>query len=207
MIIETDNFFPALLQKKIIKLITHQTFSWYYSPGFDEKKLPEIKNIKKDKNIVFGHGFVHTLYRKDKQNNIDYPFDLLSMFTSYTEQKFGIKVNSPLRLQCSFTLPQNTTDNQYMVPHVDWMFPHYTVIYYITDSEGDTFIFNEKSKLNQKTITKKELFHLDETLSVKSVLKRINPKQGKAAIFDGLHYHAGSYPLKTNRYILNFNFI
>lgn len=207
MIIETDNFFPIFLQRKIIKLITRQTFPWYYMPSFDENKLPEIKNIKKDKNILFGHGFVHTFYNKDTQNNISYPFDLLSMVTSYTEQKFDIKVNSPLRLQCSFTLPQTTMDGQYMVPHVDWMFPHYTVIYYINNTEGDTFIFNEKTKLNQQSITKKELFRLDETLDVKSVLKRISPKQGKAVIFDGLHYHAGSYPLKTNRYILNFNFV
>lgn len=80
--------------------------------------------------------------------------------------------------------------------HVDNLHPNNrTMVYYINDSDGDTFLFD---KLYDNKIK-----HYD----VKPIL-RIEPKQGRCAIFDTYRFHSPSNPIYSNRrYILNINFI
>jgi hypothetical protein len=86
-----------------------------------------------------------------------------------------------------------------MMPHTDRIVPHETCIYYINSTDGDTVLFDQK---------------YDTSLSVdvndskkKNVITKISPVQGRAALFDGLQYHAGN-PSKTNlRFVLNINYI
>jgi hypothetical protein len=65
-----------------------------------------------------------------------------------------------------------------------------SMIYYVIDSDGDTFVFNE-------TYETKKL----------SVRKRVAPKKRKAIIFDSDTWHASSNPRQNaNRIVLNFVF-
>ena len=74
---------------------------------------------------------------------------------------------------------------EYATKHVDMDIPHLTILYYVNDSDGDTFFFGKD---------------INDGIS-----RRITPKKNRAIIFDGLIYHAGSLPTANKRVILNFN--
>lgn len=70
-----------------------------------------------------------------------------------------------------------------------------TLVYYINDSDGDTFLFD---KLFDEKTKEYDL----------NVLVRIEPKQGRCAVFDTARFHAPSNPIYfPRRYLLNINFI
>ena len=65
-----------------------------------------------------------------------------------------------------------------------------TGIYYVNDSDGDTFIFNEK-KSHSGEVTLKQ---------------RISPKKGSLVLFDANHLHAGNNPIDNySRVVVNIN--
>lgn len=87
------------------------------------------------------------------------------------------------------------------VPHVDMFFPHYTVLYYVNDSDGDTFLYNEKSPIVEYGVT-------PEYPSMFNVSASFSPKMGKALIFNGLIYHSSSLPqLNSHRIAININVV
>jgi len=71
-------------------------------------------------------------------------------------------------------------------PHIDNNSPHLVFIYYVKDSDGDT-IFYKDDKVTE--------------------IKRVTPKKGRIAFFDGSIYHTGSRPSKTHRILINLNFL
>tara|TARA_R110000803_G_C11793707_1_gene298398 strand:+ start:21 stop:572 length:552 start_codon:yes stop_codon:yes gene_type:complete len=69
--------------------------------------------------------------------------------------------------------------------HIDLDLPHWVCLYYVTDSDGDTILFDDNN---------------NET-------KRVTPKKGRIIFFDGSIKHCSSSPSKTHRSIINFDFI
>jgi hypothetical protein len=68
--------------------------------------------------------------------------------------------------------------------HTDNEYPHYVILYYIADSEGDTYLFEDDEK---------------------TIIKQVTPKKGRLVFFDGSIKHCSSTPTNTTRAILNFN--
>ena len=66
------------------------------------------------------------------------------------------------------------------------------MIYYVNNTDGDTFIFNERCPLLTRQVT------LDQ---------RITPVKGKAVIFDSSTFHSSSSPINfKSRIVLNLVF-
>ena len=110
-----------------------------------------------------------------------------------------LKLKNPTLLEAR-TFLQLPLDKKYIgegvdTPHLDRTTPHWSFIYYVEDSDGDTIIYDYKSK-NENDIPYFE--------DVKE-LKRIKPKQGTIVAFDGLHWHTAEQPTKNKRCIINFN--
>lgn len=88
-------------------------------------------------------------------------------------------------------------DNCYQLPHVDmWNAENNTAdsgeifLYYVNDSDGDTFFFNEKFGTDRYT-----------------TMETSSPKRGKGVLFDNSMVHASSPPRKSEyRITLNFVF-
>lgn len=80
-------------------------------------------------------------------------------------------------------------------PHLDRTIPHLVFLYYVCDSDGDTIIYNYKSKDAQDVPYFEDI----------KELKRITPKQGRVVVFDGLHWHTAEQPTKDVRCIININ--
>ena len=67
--------------------------------------------------------------------------------------------------------------------HIDSLTDHDVILYYLNDSDGDTYFYK-----NNK------------------VIKQITPVFNKAVFFDGTTYHSSSKPVKSDRRIvLNLN--
>ena len=105
-----------------------------------------------------------------------------------------------LRLKANLTYQHPLEfENTYSGPHVDisddpskWI-----MIYYVNDSDGDTYIFNEAGNYTQENKT------FPSNLTIK---KRVSPKKGRVVLFKGDLFHAGSAPIDSkHRVILNFN--
>lgn len=87
------------------------------------------------------------------------------------------------------------------VPHVDFYFPHYTLLYYVNDSDGDTILYNEK-------VESVNFGDTPEYPNRFTLLDRISPKRGTAVLFNGMHYHSSSLPKKSeNRIAININIV
>ena len=81
----------------------------------------------------------------------------------------------------------------YNQPHVDEEFPSWSIVYYLNDSDGDTFIFIEM---------------YDKTTPLKLTVKeRVSPKKNRAVLFEANRYHASSNPVVSQaRFVLNWVF-
>lgn len=110
------------------------------------------------------------------------------------EEKSNIKLKEIYRIRVALSTSIGQEVQHY--PHVDLKHPHKVLLYYVNDSDGDTFIFNEKYSPEDE--------HSFPNLTVK---QRVEPKRNKAIIFDGLTYHNSSKPVNnTARYVINIDF-
>ena len=79
--------------------------------------------------------------------------------------------------------------------HVDVKYEHLVCLYYVNDSDGDTFIFDKTSKDTPFLLKSTKL----------EVVQKVTPKKGRVVLFNGNRYHSSSGPTKGIRCILNFN--
>jgi len=94
-----------------------------------------------------------------------------------------VEIQNINRLKFNLLLKQNIGKNQYNTPHRD---PgRHSFVYYLNDSDGDTFFFNEDM----------------------SVSNRVTPKKNSGVLFDSTVLHASANPAITDaRFVLNFVF-
>ena len=119
----------------------------------------------------------------------------MNVFNKFAEKNL-ISYSRVIRIKLNW-LPRSPgfEDGGWHMPHVDYDQEHRVFLYYINDSDGDTFFFNERYP------------YLSEG-SVVTVKERISPKAGRGVVFDGFMYHASSSPIKNQyRCILNVDFI
>jgi hypothetical protein len=90
-------------------------------------------------------------------------------------------------------LTQNSLSKDlYHTPHIDEDIKHWVMVYYINDTDGDTYIFNETCDGTEKQLT---------------INRCISPEKGKFVVFNGKYFHSSSSPKKsTIRSVININF-
>lgn len=195
------------IEKYILDRVTWQFNSYTTSIGKD-KKFEDLNNI----NDQFQ--FVCPLL-----NNVDAPNAKKINFVNTQEneslillypllevcfkQKIELYENSILRIKANLqTRKEDKKGNQFSIPHIDCMLPskNYTLIYYVNDSDGDTFFFNEE-------VNSLSNMHDVSELDKLTVYRRVTPKKGRAVLFRSDILHAGSHPKKSEkRIIINYNF-
>jgi hypothetical protein len=150
--------------------------------------LKEKQNIYQDINIIDPPQFFQSLL-SDKGE----PTFFFGWFTPILDAiKFdGMRI---LRMKINMTFPYTGSSNlSYGIPHVDLPdeVGYTTGIYYLTDADGDTIIFNEKHGHQVRL----------------SIQTKVNPKKGKLVLFEGNTLHA-PMPTFSNkvRIVLNINF-
>ena len=171
-----DNKVSKSLQNKIEKYLLHDNFAWYYQDQSLDKSTPKkYKNKTKDSFDDFQ--FFHTFVNQGKINSphINIIIDLLK----------ELKMETAKILRCKANLKFKTkTTKKHNVFHVDLPYKHRVMMYYVNDSDGDTY------------------FKIGKTN------KKISPKKGRVLLFNGNIMHAANHPRKTKkRLIINFDMV
>lgn len=182
--VEITNIIDAEYQNQIYQYLTDVNFDWHF--------LEDATNIYVNDTQNSTPSFANLIYRSNTDSNPH-----LEFFKPLIEsilQKSNLKLDKLIRVRAGFLLNTKyvlpSMPYKYNTPHRDYEEEHYTAIYYVNDSDGDTFVFHEKEKSNDY-----------------KVMHKSRPDKGKVLLFDGLHYHASSCPkMCTKRIVLTLNF-
>ena len=176
-----DNIISKKDQKFIKNnLLDNANFPWSYVSDVSKKdnthqRRPGFKHIFKNYNLIEPI-LVNT---RAKLNKVLYAKDEI------------LEARSFLQLP----LDKNFVGKGVDTPHLDRTEPHLVVLYYVNDSDGDTIIYDYKSK------DENDIPYFEDIKE----LKRIKPKQGRVVVFDGLHWHTAEQPRNDIRCIININ--
>jgi hypothetical protein len=188
--IEFEDFIPLEIQNELEKIITSSDFPWYMTSTIDDRYLDN------GDRYVFNQGinpqqFSHNLVVNFRPSS-DYTSIMNPILDSLVE-KLRCKIEVE-RVKVNLLLKH--FDNTHHTPHVDVEVEDYknikSLIYYVNDSDGDTYFFKETAPRSNEVAT---------------VMKQITPKKGKAVMFNVDNFHASSSPVSTNyRIVLNIVF-
>jgi hypothetical protein len=191
-----DNITPISFQNKIKHILNDINFPWYFSNTI--AKNPN--NFKYNSNVIDAPGFTNSLWNSlpnEQQSNL---FHIVSTILYFFEEKTNFKIKEIIRIRIRKTIQYPGHDeNKFTPPHVDLenVDKYYSLVYYVDDSDGDTFLFKNKYEEG------KSVLYGDET----ELLVRVPPKKGRALFFDGKTYHSGNCPINyQSRTIINFDF-
>jgi len=128
-----------------------------------------------------------------------YYFDFLKPFIfNIQDANPDLNLNGVHRLKFNILLQNSLApENHYNIAHHDTVRPNsYSAVYYINDSDGDTFLFNEV--VTDETVLPERL----------TVAERIKPKKNRLLIFESNRYHASSNPRTSDsRFVINTIFV
>ena len=147
-------------------------FKWSFNPSITEG------DDKKDDKTGFGVDLLSDNY-KSEYAGLLYPV-LLEAFDKYRKD---VLIQNCFRIRAGMFV-KNQTQGAHM-PHVDWDFQHYTMLYYVSDSDGPTIIYDESN----------------------NIIDKIEPVKGRVLIMSGDTIHASSSPKEhKQRIVINYNF-
>lgn len=176
-VIILDDCIPVEGQKLIENYIGSSSFPWHYTPGISAG--PEGGDSNSGfSNLVFSD-------RKNFQVQDSTAYTMLLPVVHIAVKKaYDKRIARTHRIRLGMFI-RNQNNGRSHLPHVDQDFFHYTMLYYVNDSDGPTLIFDDL-----------EITH------------KIEPKRGRCVIFDGCTYHASSCPQNhDNRIVCNYNFL
>jgi hypothetical protein len=162
-------------------------FPWFLSIGHNHyttsKQDIESNSTSNSAECVL---LTHVFYLEGLKNSDNYLLSdfVLGRFLERSSHPFKSLIRSKANLQ----IKNSNNNGLYTTPHVDFNNEHRVLIYYVNDSDGDTFIFEDHNK---------EL-----------ILSQITPKKGRFVLFDGSLYHSAGLNKQSDlRINLNFNIL
>jgi len=200
-IIVFDELIPKTFQESILKTVDGKSiFPWYLLRKVGHTHSANLEYA--DPNVIDGGGFYHSVV--DDGEIISKYFDYFRSILYFLNDKTGLVPDKVIRIRLRYTNQQSGhTEETYGPIHVDFTkydFPYYTLLYYVEDSDGDTFLFD---KVFNPTIDSYD----PENLKNIPVVYRQTPRQGQGLLFNGHRYHAGNYPINyQSRIVINFDF-
>jgi hypothetical protein len=185
--LEIENFLPPSYAQILEDMICKSgEFMWQYNASTNDQSAPQIMN--KTGKAYEADQFVHALFQEGARRS---PFfDIVFPMFYFMEEKTGVTLAAVERIKANLLVQKPSLDpDAYNTPHIDIPDPGFkSLLYYVKDGDGDTFIFNE-------TIEQKKPLTLR---------KRVTPKKGKALLFNSNIWHASSHPRENaTRVVLN----
>ena len=162
-------------QHKLEKICLDVNFPWFYlhDTAFSPTKSKRLKSQQ--------DSFSHLLYRRYDKPARSAFLHLFQPYLKTISHKINLDYEKIIRVRLGMYYPRPHAP-AHNNPHVDDQRDHMTVIYYVNQSTGNTFLFSEKPPI------------------------QITPQQGKLVIFKGHVRHASSDPKDKLRITLNINY-
>jgi hypothetical protein len=193
--IQCEDLVEPALADEIERLMVSGGFPWYFYTNVNSTVRPEDRPthttvIFDDSRYEESFGFSTLLFPTEEPNSplFHYPKRLLELFLN----RYQLRPQKLHRVKANLLVRSASPSGpRPFSPHVDMPIPHWVMIYYVNDSDGDTVILD-------KTYPDRENA---------SVLHSVSPKKGRAILFDGRHYHCGTCPSKHDtRIVFNYDF-
>jgi len=183
--------YQDLLEKEIL---SSSKLSWYMVPDIT---LPPSylskNNIKKTTP-----GFAH-FYKTENEGVISAHYPLILPLAFEACDKIDFTINDVIQCRSFMHMPLNDTFHRERDHiHVDLPRPHIICLYYVVDSDGDLLIFDKTSG---------EVSDTEINKNPGEIMRRVQPKKGRAVIMNGDRYHCSSPPTVGPRVNINFNLI
>jgi hypothetical protein len=184
-----DNFLPKLQQREFLTLLNDASMAWSYHVNSDFNDDIKLNKWRRNDPLITKYDqFVTSL------DDVKYAY-WYEVFQQSIQKHLQVKVEKILRMRLCFGFPRpNLKTFGYGVPHIDMTIPQTTIVYYGNDADTKTVLF-------------KEFYKDDYDYSKKTIETMVEPKQGRACVFDGLRYHSVQPFSETKRLILNINFL
>ena len=186
-IIVIDDFISLEYQEKIKQdlLGINNNFPWFHT-----EDVTDAGELTSQHRPALAHQYVNL--NDDDVSEIESIFHhLFTPLLSKACQHLKMPQTEVIQGRSFLQFPLKNIDTSVVdTPHIDLDEgeEHIVVLYYVIDSDGDTVIYNERTKSN--TYTEKQ---------------RVTPKQGRVVIFEGGQYHTAEQPTKGTRCIVNYN--
>ena len=195
MIKTFSNIVPMALFNKVKEDVESEHFPWYYVPT-----TAYTGDLSESVSTLHNGSFQHTVFNGVNNSDIS---DRLEDYLICALDACGLKLKKLYRIRVGMITVSNK--NHVNPPHVDFPFPHKVGILYLTNSDGNTFIYNEKYDPSSNMDILK--YYQKKLNSTVTVMGSVKPKENKFVMFDGHHYHSSSTPVKTKRRItINYVF-
>ena len=170
------------LPKRVVDLIERLALEspWFYSAdcAYGDSDHP----LRKEMNPYFSYGMIKNDGKINRTEFRKYPWDWFDR--AVNPEKYGFSSDKKIRAHITLHYPN---PEKYGIPHnshCDQEFPHLVALYYINDSDGDTFFFNGEEVIHREPI-----------------------ERGKLIVFSGYKkFHSSSSPSKNIRMTLNVNY-
>jgi hypothetical protein len=190
-IIVVDDVISKSYQDLIVQtIIDNREFPWYFVSSITDSK--NFNNDKKD-----SPGWSHKFFDRELNGRTS---SIAEMLLPIMHEACG-KINfypKQLLNGCVFSLLPKLNKDRNMW-HVDMMHPHLVCLYYVNNATGPTVISSESSETYQKQC-------IDSDVNL-NIAKMVEPKKGRAVLFDGRFYHAATNPDDGRRVIINFDIV
>lgn len=189
-VIVLDDIVPKQYQDLIEEQMLGDRINWHYMRDitYDREKFDELKVS------VAKPAFAHKFY--DRSAGVISPGYGLVLPIAYNAcDKIKFHISEVIAVRSFLTIPLPNLQNVVDHPHVDREVSHIVVLYYVTDSDGDTVIYDKTFRdVPPDQLKTEEL----------KIFKSITPKKGRAIVFDGSRYHASTRPTLGHRCVVNF---
>ena len=193
-IIVVDDVISKSYQDLIIQtIIDNREFPWFFSPAVTGSKMFNSEELVKKDTA----GWAHTFFNHEKSGITSSIAELLIPIIHEACGKIDFYPKQLMHGRVFALMPKlNKSRN---VWHVDMMQPHLSCVYYVNDSTGPTIISSESADTHGKQFIDRDVDF--------PIAKAVEPKKGRAVLFDGRFYHASTNPDDDRRVIINFDVI
>lgn len=200
-----DELVPPTLQDEIENRLTFFD-GWSYTPDTSAG----AKIDKNNKNLLESFQLVRMMYSREAGSMHEFYDSLVKPIMYFFQHNTGVAVTEDMliRVKANLLTPiEGKTNDTHSMPHVDLGVPNsVSMVYYVNDTDGDTFIFDKYEGQPDQDI---HSLHSQQQTEHKNyhnlkVMHRQPPKKGSAIIFDANRYHASSNPSVGDRKVINF---
>lgn len=174
-----ENWLP-LNYVETVKREFENLSAWQF--GYSSSGVGE--NYDKSDNMIFDSmQFIHPILENNE--TVSGIYNLIFPISLFLEKEIDRPVKNMLRIKAN-CLIRDGLEEKYNAPHIDSteIGNFWSLIYYINDSDGDTFLF-DKSYPESHTNLK--------------VVARFSPKAGSALLIPSNQYHSSSNPIYSDR--------
>lgn len=195
-----DDFLPEVLFERVHDAVTSFDFPWFFL------KDTTYRSKYSDNEALWDEGFSCLIYLKKFEDNESFKAPSWEAFVptlAHCEFALGYKIDQLARLKANLSTTSIT--NEPFEPHVDLPdVKMYSAILYLNDSDGPTYIYDNKCPIGVRTDQALEYYKKNKEDF--KLLAAIPPKRNRMVVFPGEYFHSGSRPTTNKaRYNLNFN--